>query len=108
MSRAHEEEASPHTWRQVALASPEVIFDATDDRGTSYGCWSSGGYGGGAGPREMLWRRDYVFAPPIDADARTLRLAVPAIEWVRYEPGQGMPTIEKTQPMGWALTVPVA
>jgi hypothetical protein len=59
-------EATPGTWRRVNLASPEVLFEATNDHGGSYGCWSGGGYGGGTTPGEMMWRRDYVFAPALD------------------------------------------
>lgn len=87
---------------------PRSALRATDDRGGSYGCWSGGGYGGGATPGEMLWRRDSVFAPAPDARAQALRLAVSAIEWVSHDPAQPGPTVEATQPVGWTLTVPVS
>jgi hypothetical protein len=88
--------------------SPEIVFAAVDDRGGSYGCWAGGGYGGGGLPGEMLWRRDYVFAPAPPADARELRLSLPAVEWLSYDPANPRPTVETTQPVGWTLTVPLA
>jgi hypothetical protein len=105
---AQEGEASPATWRRANLVSPEVLFEATDNLGASYGCWSGGGYGGGATPGEMLWRRDYVFAPALGAEARALRLVVSAIEWVSHDPAQPGPTVAATQPVGWTLTVPLS
>ena len=101
-------EADPGTWRRVRLATPEVLFEATDDRGGGYGCWSGGGYGGGGARGEMLWRRDYAFAPVLDPAARALRLAVSAIEWVRHDPAQPGPTVEATQAVGWTLTIPLS
>ena len=105
---AHEDANSPATWRQANLASPELLFEATDDVGESYACWSSGGYGGGATPDEMIWRRDYVFAPPIGPDASALRLTVPAIEWVSYSAAQSGPMVVASQTVGWTLTVSIA
>jgi hypothetical protein len=96
------------TWRRTEhLLSPEILFTAADDRGGGYGCWASGGYGGGGLPGEMLWRRDYVFAPAPPAQARELRLSVPTIEWLGYDPAEPRPTVEATQPVGWTLTVPL-
>ena len=100
-----ESQAAGAAWRRVNLASPEVLFDTTDDRGGSYGCWSGGGYGGSSTPGQMLWRRDYVFAPALDAAARALRLTVPAIEWVSHDPAQPGPTVAAAQPVGWTLDI---
>jgi hypothetical protein len=96
------------TWRRAEVASPEVIFQAGDDRGGTYGCWSSGGYGGGAAPDEMLWRRDYVFAPALNPAAAELRLIVTTIEWVRYGTGAPQPTVEESEPIDWTVAVPLA
>ena len=105
---APDAKAAPGIWRRGDFASPEVLFEATDDRGGTYGCWSGGGYGGGAAPGEMLWRRDYVFAPTLDPAARSLRLAISAVEWLSYGPATASPTIEATQPVGWTFSIPLA
>jgi hypothetical protein len=97
---------APGTWQRVQdFRSPQLLFEATDDRGGTYGCWVGGGYGGGAAPGQMLWRQDYYFAPAPDPAAGELRLSVPALEWVSYGTGQPRPTVAATQSIGWTFVV---
>lgn len=101
-------EAVPGRWSRATLATPEVIFEATDEGGENHACWSSGGYGGGQRPGEMLWRRDYVFAPTVGPKARTLQLRVAAVEWVTNDPTQPSPMVEANQLIDWTLIVPLS
>jgi hypothetical protein len=99
---------APGTWQRVQdFRSPQLLIETTDDRGGTYDCWSGGGYGGGAASGQMVWRQDYYFAPAPDPAAGELRLSVPALEWVSHGTGQPRPTVAATQPIGWALVVPL-
>jgi hypothetical protein len=87
---------------------PEVVFEATDDLGNSYGCWAGGGYGGGSSPTDRMWRRDYVFRPALEPRARELRLRAAHVEWQRRDPESHRMVADETRPLDWLVTVPLA
>ncbi len=65
--------------------APAVALDVTDDRGGRYTCQPSGSLGEGA-RNDWQWRLAYRCTPAREPQARTLRLEIPALQWVRPDP----------------------
>ena len=69
---------------------PELVCEASDERGGRYTMWPNGGSGGG-GRGVLHWRLAYRYAPALDPTARELRLSIPTVRW-RHLASAGQPS----------------
>lgn len=88
------------------ITMPDLLPEATDDRGGRYVAWPHGGSGGGH-PSRMTWRCAFRFAPALDAAAAELRIEVPEIGLVRPDPA-GEVSEEEVVAGPWSFAVPLA